>query len=121
MFPVSVIAHRKLASAPVDATGRTIGFVSTMTMAKWRASHSSYWREYRAAHPAYRERNRGMQRLRNSRRNFEPIANMDVTVSPQPLGSGFYVLCDAHEAGVANMNAWTVHIAVLSAPTAPPI
>ncbi|MGF6725987.1 hypothetical protein P3T43_005372 [Paraburkholderia sp. GAS41] len=89
--------------------------------AKWRASHSSYWREYRAAHPAYRERNRGMQRLRNSRRNFEPIANMDVTVSPQPLGSGFYVLCDAHEAGVANMNAWTVHIAVLSAPTAPPI
>ena len=89
--------------------------------AKWREGHVGYWSEYRAAHPAYRERNRSMQRLRNSRRSFQPIANMDVTVSPQPLGSGFYVLCDAHEACVANMNAWTVHIAVLSAPTAPPI
>jgi len=89
--------------------------------AKWRAGHSSYWREYRAAHPVYRERNGSMQRMRNARRSFEPIANMAVIGPPQPLGSGFYVLCDAHEAGVANMNAWTVHIAVLSAPTAPPI
>lgn len=88
--------------------------------AQWRAGHSSYWREYRATHPAYRQRNRSMQRMRNARRRFKPIANMDVTKSPQPLASGFYVLCDAHEAGVANMNAWTVHIAVLSTPTPPP-
>ena len=88
--------------------------------AQWRAGHSSYWREYRATHPAYRQRNRSMQRMRNARRRFKPIANMDVTKSPQPLASGFYVLCDAHEAGVANMNAWTVHIAVLSPPTPPP-
>jgi hypothetical protein len=89
--------------------------------AKWRAGHVSYWREYRATHPAYRQRNRSMQRLRNARRSFEPIANMDGSESSQPLASGFYVLCDAHESGVANMNAWTVHIAVLSAPAAPPI
>jgi hypothetical protein len=89
--------------------------------AKWRAGHSSYWREYRAAHPVYRDRNRSMQRLRNARRNFGPIANMDVIRSPQPLGSGFYVLRNAADAGGANMNAWTVHIAVLSAPAAPPI
>jgi hypothetical protein len=87
---------------------------------KWRAGHSAYWREYRAAHPAYRDRNRDMQRTRNARRNFEPIANMDVTGFRQPLASGFYVLCDADEAGVAKMNAWTVHIAVLSAPAAGP-
>jgi hypothetical protein len=89
--------------------------------AKWRAGHSSYWREYRAAHPAYRERNRGMQRVRNARRNFEAIAKMDVIRSRQPLGSGFYMLCDANAPGVAKMDAWTVHIAVLSAPAAPPI
>ncbi|MGF6808565.1 hypothetical protein OKW30_003691 [Paraburkholderia sp. Clong3] len=89
--------------------------------AKWRAGHSGYWREYRAAHPAYRERNRSMQQIRNARRNFEPIANMDVIRSHQPLGSGFYVLRDADDAGAANMDAWTVHIAVLSAPAAPPI
>jgi hypothetical protein len=88
--------------------------------AKWRAGHPGYWREYRAAHPVYRERNRRMQRLRNARRSFAPIANMDVIGSHLPLGSGFYVLRDADEAGVAKMNAWTVHIAVLSAPTAPP-
>ncbi len=83
---------------------------------KWRASHSGYWREYRAAHPAYEERNRCMQRARNARRGFQPIANMDVTAFPQPLSTGFYVLRDAHGADVANMDAWTVHIAVLSAP-----
>ncbi|SFT97785.1 hypothetical protein [Paraburkholderia aspalathi] len=89
--------------------------------AKWRAGHSGYWREYRAAHPAYRERNRCMQKTRNAQRNFEPIANMDVIRSQQPLGSGFYVLRGADDAGAANMGAWTVHIAVLSAPAAPPI
>ncbi|WCM19943.1 hypothetical protein NDK50_00195 [Paraburkholderia bryophila] len=88
--------------------------------AKWRAGHSTYWREYRAAHPAYRERNRSMQRLRNARRNVRPIAKMGVISRPGPLGSGFYLLSHADEAGVAKMNAWTVHIAVLSASTAPP-
>src|ERR1700754_4021365 len=89
--------------------------------AKWRAGHSSYWREYRAAHPVYRDRNRSMQRVRNARRNFGLIANMDVIRSHQPLGSAFYVLRNADDAAAANMNAWTVHIAVLSAPAAPPI
>ncbi|WP_230958981.1 hypothetical protein [Burkholderia stagnalis] len=88
--------------------------------AKWRGSRPGYWREYRAAHPTYRERNRSMQRMRNARRSFEPIANMDVIGSRQPLRSGVYVLCDADEVGTAKMNAWTVHIAVLSAPPAPP-
>ncbi|MFX1763411.1 hypothetical protein PWP93_12540 [Paraburkholderia sp. A1RI-2L] len=88
--------------------------------AKWRSSHSSYWREYRAAHPAYRERNRSMQRLRNARRGLRPIAKMDVIRLPRPLGSGFYLLSRADDVAVAKMDAWTVHIAVLSAPTAPP-
>ncbi|MPW22403.1 hypothetical protein GCT13_37650 [Paraburkholderia sp. CNPSo 3157] len=88
--------------------------------AKWRAGHSSYWREYRVAHPAYHERDRSMQRSRNARRRLRPIARMDVMRLTGPLGSGFYVLTHAHDAGAAKMDAWTVHIAVLSAPTAPP-
>ncbi|WP_084161948.1 hypothetical protein [Paraburkholderia bannensis] len=88
--------------------------------AKWRAGHSSYWREYRATHPDYEERNRSMQRSRNARRSLKPIAKMDVIRLPQPLGSGFYVLSHVRDTDIANMNAWTVHIAVLSAPTAPP-
>ncbi|MFP3604382.1 hypothetical protein [Paraburkholderia sp. SIMBA_053] len=88
--------------------------------AKWRADHSSYWRQYRAAHPAYRERNCSMQPSRNARRSSRPIAKMDVIRLPRPLDSGFYLLSYADDAGVAKMDAWTVHIAVLSAPTAPP-
>ncbi|OLL33758.1 hypothetical protein BTH42_00330 [Burkholderia sp. SRS-W-2-2016] len=88
--------------------------------AKWRAGHSRYWREYRGAHPAYCERNRSMQRLRNARRASSAIANMDVIKLPRPLDSGFYLLSRAADAGVAKMDAWTVHIAVLSEPTAPP-
>ncbi|WP_072619070.1 MULTISPECIES: hypothetical protein [Pandoraea] len=88
--------------------------------ARWRAGHASYWREYRASHPAYREHNRSLQRLRNARRSHKPIAKMDVIRLPRPLGSGFYVLSHADDVGVAKMNAWTVHIAVLSAPTATP-
>ena len=87
---------------------------------KWRAGHPDYWRKYRAAHPAYRERNRSMQRLRNARRSVRPIAKMDAIRVPRPLDSGFYLLSHADGADVAKMNAWTVHIAVLSAPTAPP-
>ncbi|RKP43545.1 hypothetical protein [Pararobbsia silviterrae] len=86
--------------------------------ARWRAVHSTYWREYRTTHPAYLERNRSMQRTRNARRRHVPIANMDAFGAPRPLGSGFYVLCDAGDASVANMDAWTVHIAVLSGPAA---
>jgi hypothetical protein len=89
--------------------------------AKWRASHSDYWRDYRAAHPEYQERNRDMQRQRNAHRGLQAIANMDATASRQPLGSGFYVLSDARRAGVAKMNAWTVHIAVLSASASFPL
>ncbi|ALE53310.1 hypothetical protein AC233_00150 [Burkholderia sp. HB1] len=88
--------------------------------AKWRAGHPDYWRQYRAAHPAYCQRNRSMQRLRNARRGLRPIAKMDVVRVPRSLDSGFYLLSHAKDAGVAKMNAWTVHIAVLSAPTAPP-
>ncbi|WP_250517977.1 hypothetical protein, partial [Caballeronia sp. INDeC2] len=80
--------------------------------AKWRAGHSRYWREYRGAHPAYCERNRSMQRLRNARRASSAIANMDVIKLPRPLDSGFYLLSRAADAGVAKMDAWTVHIAV---------
>uniref|UniRef100_E1T3Z5 Uncharacterized protein n=1 Tax=Burkholderia sp. (strain CCGE1003) TaxID=640512 RepID=E1T3Z5_BURSG len=84
--------------------------------AAWRARHPDYSRHYRETHPACRDRNRVMQRTRNARRNAHPVAKMDASHSFQPLASGFYLLCDALEAGIAKMNAWTVHIAVLSAP-----
>jgi hypothetical protein len=83
--------------------------------ATWRARHPDYWRRYRDTHPTCRDRNRTLQRERNARRNTGPVAKM-VAPSPfKPLASGFHLLCDAVEAGIAKMNAWTVYIAVLSA------
>ncbi|MFM0655310.1 hypothetical protein PQR17_27675 [Paraburkholderia sediminicola] len=87
----------------------------------WRARHPDYWRQYRATHPAYRERNCAMQRERNARRSSSPVANMDASPPLHPLASGFYILRRAVETGIAKMNACTVHIAVLSTPNGPPI
>jgi hypothetical protein len=56
-----------------------------------------------------------MQRKGNARRNAQPVAKMDASSPFQPLASEFYLLSDALETSVAKMNAWTVHIAVLSA------
>jgi hypothetical protein len=88
--------------------------------ATWRARHPDYWRNYRDTHPACRDRNRALQRERNARRNTGPVAKMGAPSPFKPLASGFYLLCDAVEAGIAKMNAWTVHIAVLSAPRLSP-
>jgi hypothetical protein len=84
--------------------------------ATWRARHPDYWRRYRDTHPACCDRNRNMQRQRNARRHAEPVAKMDASNPSRPLASGFYLLCDALETSIAKMNAWTVHIAVLSVP-----
>ncbi|WP_217694577.1 hypothetical protein, partial [Serratia marcescens] len=78
--------------------------------------HPDYWRHYLDTHPAYRDRNCTMQRRRNAQRTASAVANMDVWPAHRPLASGFYILRNAVEAGVAKMNAWTVHIAVLSEP-----
>jgi len=89
--------------------------------ARWRVRHQDYWRQYRSTHPAYRERNCAMQRNRNAQRSSSPVANMDASASLRPLASGFYILRRAVETGIAKMNAFTVHIAVLSAPNVPHI
>ncbi|MEI7291783.1 hypothetical protein WCQ02_06505 [Paraburkholderia tropica] len=89
--------------------------------AAWRSRHPDYSRHYRETHPACRDRNRTMQRARNARRNSQPVAKMDASGPFQPLASGFYLLCDALEESIAKMNAWTVHIAVLSAPRPSPV
>jgi hypothetical protein len=91
-----------------------------MAQVKWRARHPDYWRQYRAAHPVYTERNCAMQRDRNAKRRLSPVANMDVSQPLCPLASGFYILRSAAQGGIAKMNVCTVHIAVLSARDGPP-
>jgi len=87
--------------------------------ANWRARHLGYWRQYRATHPAYLDRNRLMQRQRNICRRAKPIANMDASQLDGPLASGFYVLRRVVETSIAKMNAYVVRIDVVSAPRRP--
>lgn len=80
----------------------------------WREAHPDYWREYRRRRPQYTERNRVQQRARNARGRAHVIANEDVSTRDFALASGTYRLMAAGEGVIANGDAWTVEIAVLS-------
>lgn len=82
----------------------------------WVAGHSGYWRDWRARHPEYCERNRTQQRLRNRRRRVAAIAKRDASAADLPLPSGTYRLMPAAGGGIAKRDAWTVNIAVIRAP-----
>ncbi|WP_169485575.1 hypothetical protein [Paraburkholderia polaris] len=81
--------------------------------ANWRARHPDYWRHYRATHPSYRARNCALQRGRN-RHLPNKFANMDGSQLKAAVSSGFYILRSALETDLAKMNAFVVHISVLS-------
>ncbi len=44
---------------------------------RWRKQNKDYWRKYRALNPAYRERNRLMQKERDRKRRPGNLAKMD--------------------------------------------
>jgi hypothetical protein len=84
----------------------------------WAARHRAYWREWRARHPEYCERNRMKQRLRNQRLRAAVIAKMDASAADLPVPSGTYRLAPVAGGEIAKKNAWTVKIAVITAPYA---
>ena len=72
----------------------------------------NYWREYRESHPKYVERNRIRQQERNAKVTGQSIAKMDASIPSTPLPSGIYHLSLVTDAGIANMDVWTVEITV---------
>ena len=93
----------------------------------WGERHPEYWREYRARQPQYVERNRVQQqhrdrkRRRAGRRRAEPVlAKRDASTPVGPVPAGTYRLTPVTQdrARLAKRDAWTVQIAVLSAPCA---
>lgn len=60
---------------------------------KWREHHPGYYRAYRQRHPQSRERNRLLQRYRNSRRRTrQKIAKMDTFQPAAVLTPSLYYL-----------------------------
>jgi hypothetical protein len=85
----------------------------------WAGRHSDYWREYRAGHPDYTERNRLEQRRRDLRRRAAHLAKMDEPTPIHAVPSGTYRLLPESGGDLAKMDAWTVKITVISRDYAP--
>lgn len=76
----------------------------------WCKRNPGYWRDYRTRHPAYRERNRLLQRTRGG---AGAVAKMDASSGP-PLRAGLYSLVPRAPSTRAKSNAWVVEITWIS-------
>jgi len=80
----------------------------------WADCHGEYWREYRASHPDYTDRNRLEQRRRDRGRRAARLAKMDASAPITLIPSGTYRLLAATAGDLAKKDAWTVKITVIS-------
>jgi hypothetical protein len=80
----------------------------------WAAGRGDYWREYRAKHPDYTDRNRLEQRRRDRHRRTARLAKMDASPSIHSVPSGTYRLVPEAEGDLAKKDAWTVRLTVIS-------
>jgi len=84
---------------------------------KWRQRNRSYWRHYREKHPKYTERNRQQQKQRDELRNKRTsriLANSDALLQENDIFSGTYQLIPVNASHLANSDALTVEISLLS-------
>ena len=79
----------------------------------WAGGHRDYWRDWRAAHPAYTERNRLEQRRRDRQRHASRLAKMDASTPVSPIASGTYRLVPWTGGDLAKMDACTVKLTVI--------
>lgn len=79
----------------------------------WCDSHPDYWKDYRARHPEYANKNRIQQRKRNKNQK-EKIAKMDVSGQALSLPSGIYRLNPISDSEIAKMATLIVEIRVIS-------
>ena len=82
--------------------------------ASWLERHPDYWRQYRRTHPQYSERNRSLQRERDSRRRERVLAKMAVSPRDSAVPSGIYRLSPVTRDDLAKSDAWMVQITVVS-------
>jgi hypothetical protein len=80
----------------------------------WAGRHGDYWREYRAMHPDYTDRNRCEQRRRDRARRSARLATTDASTSIHPVPSGTYRLLPEADGNLAKKDAWTVKITLIS-------
>lgn len=81
---------------------------------KWRESHKTYWKNYRAKHPDYVIRNREKQRIRDKKNKVSHLAKSDASTPKNIIASGSYYLIPATESNLAKSDALIVKIALIT-------
>lgn len=76
----------------------------------WCERNPDYWRQYRATHPDYVDRNRVKQLERNARMANQPIAKANASLANFPPFPGRYHINPVDSGGVAKKDVWTVEI-----------
>ena len=79
---------------------------------KWRANHSDYWAQYRAAHSRSVERNRIQQRQRDRRQRLADLANNNSALDLKHSAAGVWLLGPAG-ADLANNNLASAQVIIL--------
>jgi hypothetical protein len=59
---------------------------------KWLERNRGYWREYRSRHPDYCQRNRLLQKRRDTKRRLQNLAKMDASEQLLSIKAGTYYL-----------------------------
>jgi len=80
----------------------------------WQARHPDYWRNYRQSHPEYCQRNRDLQRIRDTKHAPSTIAKMDASPVPAELLKGLYLIRFVGTYDLANMDEHLVKITAVS-------
>ena len=92
---------------------------------KWISNKSDYWKKYRDRNPDYTKRNREKQKERDQSKRekvaqaantstLQDLANIDALTSKNQIFPGVYKLIPVNEDNLANMDALTVKITVIS-------
>lgn len=84
----------------------------------WHQKNPTYWQQYRRNHPAYVEKNRGSQRLRDKNKVYKSklslLAKSDAYTEKKLDISGIYELIPMTSPILAKSDALIVKISVLS-------
>jgi hypothetical protein len=85
---------------------------------RWRGRNPVYWKQYRASHPHYTEKNRENQRIHQQKLRLcnkaSQFANSDALTANNPLKAGRYQMIPVAYNEFANSDALIVEISVIA-------
>ena len=88
------------------------------SQARRKENNPNYWKEYRARHPDYTQRNRELQRIRNLKRLKQPpepvIATPDESIQINSIVTGRYKIVPVHSDMIATPDECIVEITAIA-------